>query len=29
MFQTLERVNAALARVQATLPPTAKSPPIG
>ncbi len=24
MFQTLERVNAALARVQATLPPTAK-----
>ena len=24
MFQTLERVNAALARVQTTLPPTAK-----
>src|SRR5580693_3970566 len=24
MFQTLQRVNAALARVQATLPPTAK-----
>jgi hypothetical protein len=29
MFRTLELVNAALARVQPTLPPPRRSPPTG